>query len=308
MLIPLYTLLGVHLGADPSQVLAVRCLGEKIRIEVIYRDFSKWVETDVLPTSGVSGNGYRVGSETTVPSNSAAFVLESGIFLEGVHVEESEVMEKEALHRGAFQQYFAESQYVSSATVAFGTTMNGATTTIRLDEVTQPVSALYIMCRWKNDLERIHADPYGTYGYCPFNVGGWYSAGGTQLPLFEYAEIRTGSNNNVLKRVRVEQILWLEHARAFRGSPNVAVMKISFSHDPSRENAVLGYMDFSGLDKPVLSLTTRTNSTYTTVGALANLDIGTTSTTSLSDLQIDVIAKTVNQINFANGQMKHLIN
>lgn len=302
IIIPLYTLLGIHLGGDPAQVLAVRCLGEKLRVEIIYRNYDRWVEAD--------GTSFLVGPNGTSNSTVAGYVEEGGLFLEGVHVEESELLSMEALYRGAFQQYFSEQQYVSQYTLSSSTQLNGTSTaTIRLDEITQPVTSLYIMCRWAKDLDRTTAVTDGTYGYCPFNVGGWYSPGGVNLPVFEYVEIKTGSNNNVVKRVRVEQLMWLEHARAFRGSPNVAVMKVSFSHDASRENSVLGYMDFSGLDKPVLILTTRnvaTTGTYDgspTIGKASVIDIGVS-----GDMYIDVIAHTVNQINFASGQMKHLIN
>jgi hypothetical protein len=68
-------------------------------------------------------------------------------------------------------------------------------------------------------------------------------------------------------------------------------------------------MDFSGLDKPVLTLTTRNVASSNgydsspTIGEASVLDVGAS-----GDLLIDVIGFTDNQINQASGQLKHLIN
>jgi hypothetical protein len=120
-------------------------------------------------------------------------------------------------------------------------------------------------------------------------------------PIFEYAEIRCGTNSSAQRRTRVEYLVQYEHCRAFRGSPGLAIMKISYCHDASRENAVIGFNDFSQQDKPILVLTTRTitvPASLGTVGAAAIADIGVS-----SDLVCDVIADTVNELIFAQSQV-----
>src|SRR5690606_27510985 len=72
-------------------------------------------------------------------------------------------------------------------------------------------------------------------------------------PIITHLEGRVGSNAFWLKKTRVQHLLDYERARVFKGSGvqptatgNIAAPAIpivSFSHDPTRENAALGFID-----------------------------------------------------------------
>jgi hypothetical protein len=167
-IIPLYTLLGLHLDADPSQVLAPRALGEKLRIEIVYRSKDYWVETDSLT--------YKVN---TVASTSAAvtdyaIAGECGVLMEGVYLSDQDAAANEQLYRGMLRYVFSDWQHNSSAVLPAATALNGTTFSIPLNDISQPVKALYILCRWSADLDRVAGGTSGTYGCNRYNgkIGG----------------------------------------------------------------------------------------------------------------------------------------
>ena len=110
--------------------------------------------------------------------------------------------------------------------------------------------------------------------------------------------VKVGANSFLLKPTHVDTLLTYEHARHFKGSNAPAILKWSYSHDPTRENAVLGFIDPSQTDRPQLILSLQTSGptlNYATIDAAATADIGINSA-----LVVDVLAFTKNRLHFDN--------
>jgi hypothetical protein len=295
--VPLIAFLGVHLWGHPSQIIALRALGEQIRVEVVFRHRDYWTETD---------GTFTVNGTASASASLSDWVAtgDSGLLVEGCYVTDQEQAALEQVYAKTHRHVFSDWQMnTNTSPLVYNLALDTLqTVTIPLSGINQPVKALYVLPRWTQDLNRTSATAAGTYGMNRYNLGGWYNAAGSYLPIFEYAEIRCGSNAYAVKRVRVEHLVDYEHARSFRGTRGPAIMKISFSHDPSRPNAVLGFQDFSQSDNPQLILYTRTQSSGVTIGSMAAADIGVANDSSAT-LTIDVYADTVSQVIISNHQI-----
>jgi hypothetical protein len=302
--LPLWTLLGIHLGGDPSQILPVRSLNERLRLVVTFSDADKIMESD---------NTYDFvgGSVVAQPPAASLFFADSYLYVEGKHIANREREAHAAASRAPHLMLFREHQYVEHRRVPAATPLTGGFFDVEMGEITQPVVALYIMLRWADDLDRVDGGAGGGRGRNLWNVGGWMNPGGatdnTGLPIVKFIEGRAGSNLLWLQKTEVEHLLDYERLRAFQGSGlqggGPAIPAISFSHDPSANNACLGFVDFSQSDRPKLRLYWNEEHGSATVGAAANVDIG-----SVSDLDVLIVADTISQISVANAQLVRPIN
>lgn len=299
-IIPLYTLLGVHLGGDPSQTLGVRMMAERFRLECRMSAVNTLMESDgtySFQTAAVVGQPPPAAGHWLAP--------DSSMYVEGKHIIDSERRMMEEIYRAPRRYFFRDYQHATPVRVLGTQGLNtGTTVDIPLREINQPVVGLQVHLRWAADLDRVEGGAGGTRGRNRFNYGGWFNPGGAitnaGLPIVAFVEGRVGSNAFFLRQTRVEILIRYEKARAYKGSGvengSVAIIHFAFSHDASRENAQLGFIDFSQLDNPVLRLTFNTDSGHATINAAATADIGQN-----SDLDIQVVADTFNQLNFAKS-------
>lgn len=313
--VPLLTLLGLHLGADLSQTIMQRAMTERIKIEIKFAP----VETLFFANGTFSCPDSAVASAT--PSADTVFE-EVFLTLEGVHLVDEERKAHEMIYKQPRRYMFREAQYCTPVRVPGATTLNGSVIDISLREINQPVVALYVIIRWAADVDRVVGGAGADQGRRLFNVRGWYNPGAsatpTGQPIISHIEGLSGANIQFLKRTRVSRLLEYERARVYKGKtilprdveeiPGAAIPHVSFSHDPTKENAVLGFIDFAQMDSPKLRLTFFSQAvggvaTNATINAAATVDIGTN-----SDLEITVVADTFNQLNFARNAMARPLN
>lgn len=312
--VPLLTLMGLHLGADLSQTLFVRAMTERWRITIKFSPVNSLYEADgtfMVPAGG---------AQLAIPVASTVFT-ECYLLAEGVHVADSERKVQEQIYMSPRRMLIREHQYCTPIRVSGATSLTaGAQIDISLREINQPCTSIYVLFRWATDLDRICGGAGGSLGTNRFNVNGWWMPGGTLTtaangPIITHLEGRVGSNAFWLKKTRVQHLLDYERARVFKGSGvqptatgNIAAPAIpivSFSHDPTRENAALGFIDFSQSDNPVLRVYFGHQGVAgpATINAAATTDIGAN-----SDLEVLVIADTITQLNFARGAALRLAN
>lgn len=287
--IPLYTLLGLSIGSDASQSLFVRGLGERLKLKIKFRPFDKWIEANGTITS---------------PTTDTVVLADSNLLAEYEHVYDDERAQLEEIYSMPRRYVFSEQQYYSfriPATQTLGTTLS-----FTLRNFDQPAYIAAILFRWAADLDRVNllADPglvEPTFGFRLFNVDDWYNQGS---PIITHVAVKVGSNNYLLKRTPVQRLISYEHHRSFKGSADIAMPTWTYSHDPSRPNAVLGFVDPSQMDQPTLELTTSTSTgPWATVGAAATALLGAS-----SDLDVMVVLFTHNQLNFDKHQVRHPFN
>jgi len=288
--VPLYTLLGLHIGADPSQSIFVRGLGERLNLRIHFRPFNKWIEAN--------------GSLAS-PTSATTVLSDSYLLCEYEHVYDDERAKLEQIYSMPRRYVFDEYQYNSTVRIP-GTQALSGSLDVELRNFNQPVSFWVVIFRWAADLDRVNllADPglvEATFGFRAFNVDDWYNAGD---PLISHVTVKSGSSNFILKRSPVQRLVTYEHARVYKGSNDVGVISWSHSYDPSRPNAVLGFVDPSQMERPVLTLEfSGTAAAYATINAAATALLGAN-----SDLDVTVLAATKNQLNFDNHQVRHPFN
>lgn len=312
--IPLLTLMGLHLGSDLSQTLFVRAMTERWRITIKYSPVDTLYDangTFAVPAGAVAA---------AIPTASSVFT-ECYLLAEGVHVADSERKLQEEIYMKPRRMLIREHQYCTPVRVSGTLSLTaGATVDISLREINQPVVAIYVLFRWAADLDRRTGGVGGSTGCNRFNTSGWWVPGGTlttaaNAAIITHLEGRVGSNAFWLKKTRVQHLLDYERARVYKGSgvqaiatgnvPAPAIPTVSFSHDPTRENASLGFVDFSQSDNPVLRVYFGHQgvSSAATINNAATTDIG-----GNSDLEVLVIADTITQLNFARGAALRLAN
>jgi hypothetical protein len=311
--IPLISFLGVHCLGDPGQSLFVRGLAERIRLAITFAAANQLCEVEpaaapgfTFTTAGVQGN----------PPPAAGWFLECSLYCEGRHIFDAERMDMENLYRQPRRYFFREAQVSNPMFFAAAATPGTiATTTIR--EFTQPTVALYLLIRAEDDLLRICSNgvALSSFGRNNYNFSPWFAPGGVQnCPLIKTAEITAGSNMWLLKPTDITNLLTYEHQRCYKGSgvesTAPAIPHISFSMDPTMENAQLGFVDPAQMDNIVLRLTL--NSQFFFISAPPGLVLTSAATVgdvmtgvigSASRLQIDVVADTFNELNFGKAMV-----
>lgn len=78
--------------------------------------------------------------------------------------------------------------------------------------------------------------------------------------LFTTVQIKSG-NNVVYESMPVEELMWSERNRYFKGYPGIAILVFNFSRQPTMSNAYLGGIDFSLLVSPISSKRCSTTAT-----------------------------------------------
>jgi len=199
---------------------------------------------------------------------------------------------------------FQDFLHVSRFEIPSTTKLNGsAKVIISMRDATMPVNWASIMQRWKEDIERVAGGVGGTRGQNMFNFGALIPAGFSK-PLAATYAIRAGANNFILQQTDVEVLLKCEHRRRFKGSlPQVAaIVHIAHSLDPSLDNAVLWFIDYSQADNVQLEIIMRD---FTGVfGAAASVaDASLVDINQVSAIYVDVDLACVNQLNYASSQV-----
>lgn len=174
VLIPFLTLLGLHVGADPSQCFYIKGLGQRLHFEIDFEPTYHIIEGDGNVELG-SGLGTAVTSTTALPT--AGTVIQEGhLYPEYQFITEDE----EAVHEQNWalnRRYpFNEAQYVFQHLVPAATALNGADYVaqgLRFDGINQPVKTIYVYFRWANDLNRDFQGANGSRGRNLWNYGGW---------------------------------------------------------------------------------------------------------------------------------------
>jgi len=90
--IPFLTLLGIHLGGDPSQALFLRGLGERVRFEIDMESGVHWLEGD---------DGYVITGGATHAEGAAAPLLvnQAHLLCEYEHLYDEERMQQENIYK-----------------------------------------------------------------------------------------------------------------------------------------------------------------------------------------------------------------
>lgn len=171
IIIPLLTLLGVHLYGDPSQNLFLRGLGEKVRVEVDLAPFNTLYEIS-RPTATLEA--------ITAPAATAVFT-EQSLYVEGQHLYETERQALEQIYAQKRSYTFDEIQRSVRLVVPGSTTLASGQISATLDNISQPTQSIYVLLRWEQDLIRtaglgvVSALTSWPQGRDYTNVGGWYN-------------------------------------------------------------------------------------------------------------------------------------
>jgi hypothetical protein len=301
---PYYTLLGLHIGADPSQNVFVRGIGERIKLQLEMTPLNQWVEADT--TFGSVNTGVAGAGASTLTGD---VVRSANLYCEYQHLYDFQ-RARLAQEYSNFRRYVfndIQNHGPNQSIAAAGTLLNGSTTfAVPLRELTQPVETLVILPRWANDLNRLVTQAGGSRGRNNWNFG-WFNPGGVAVnfPIIQSVLVQSGTNNFALRQTDVENLYLYETSRKFQGSNSLrpAILPWTYSHDPSMENAVLGFLDFSQADAPQLVVQFSNVAALADIAAAAIDDIGVS-----SGLDISVVAFTVNQLNFNKKQIRRPYN
>lgn len=253
---PFYTLLGLHIGGDPSQNIFVRGIGERIKLQLQMTGLNQWVEADGTFDSG--NTGVVAAGAATVTGD---VVRAADLYCEYQNIYDFQRMSLEMVY-SQFRRYeFSDQQpHGPGATVVGGATLlNGASTAnVQLREFTQPIETIVVLPRWAADLDRRVTGAGGTRGRNAYNFG-WYNAGGVaaNLPIIDRLQVTSGPNNFALRSVDVETLFEYEMSRKFKGSNRTrpSILAWTYSHDPTMENAVRTFIVFPLLTVLVVRLT-----------------------------------------------------
>lgn len=279
---PMITMLGLRLHGDFSQALYVRGLNDFLTIDVDLEAAANVIETD-----------------GTLPTEPAAGWYQNGVLhVEGYHINKEErKMLVETYKMRPFSINFDDQQYSSRFEIPAAQALP-STVTFNLSNINQPVTCLMFVFRWVADLSRVAGGAGGTRGRNLFNVAGWYNpAGGATNAIIDTVQIKSG-NNDVLSTTPLERLIQYQHARDFKGDMGIAIPAVSYSHDASMVNAVMGFISFDQIEQPRVTLALRVptlGTAHATVGAASTADIGASSA-----LQVDVVGFTKMDIDQAN--------
>lgn len=293
--VPLFTNMGFRLHGDPSQALYTRGLNDLLTWRIKFRAAADIIETD--------------GTLPTAPANG---FLQSGRMIQvGQHIQEDErQMLLSFYSQHAFAIHFDDVQYASRITIPAATALPGSLL-FPLTNITQPVTSLFFLFRWRNDIERTVPSAFGTQGKDLWNWTGAYNAGGgTQEPIIASLRLSTG-NTDIVKTVPIKRLLGWQHYVDFQGPANTPSAGYSYSHNPAITNSCLGFVSFEQIERPQLTINLQVppaGVAFATVGAAANADIGTAAGSSDSDLLCDVIAFTKNEIAVAKYLLARAFN
>lgn len=318
IVVPLLTLMGLHARGDLSQTLMVRAMTERWRMTVKFSPVNTVIDNTTAGTISIP----PAATAAAVPLASTALFSECYLYVEGIHIADDERKLQEKIYMQPRRMLIREHQYCTPVRIPGTLSLSGTTVDISMREINQPVVGIYVFLRWAADLDRT-TSPGGSGGCNRFNTRGWFNPGGsitaTGAPIISHLEGRVGSNGFWLKKTRVEHLLDYERVRLLKGSgvsasatgqiPAPAIPAVFFSHDPTRENAAFGFIDFAQTDNPVLRIYFQNvgsiNSVLgnATINNAANVDIGTN-----SDLEVLIVADTLTQLNFQKGAALRVAN
>lgn len=293
--VPIFTCMGFRMHGDPSQGLYIRGLNDVLKWTFIMRAANLIIETD--------------GTMPTTPA-ATGFLSEGNMVQVGQHIQEDErQMLLSFYQENAFSIHFDDQQYASEIIFPFNQPIPSTVTT-QLLNITQPVTAMFFIFRFRNDVERVAGDANGTRGRDWWNWGGVYNAGGgVQDSIIDTIRISSG-NNDIEKTIPVDRLKGFQHYTDFQGPANTPLAGISWSHDASQPNAVLGFISFEQIERPLVSVSFKvpqTGTAFATVGAAATADIGS-GASSASDLKLQVLAFTKNEIAVAKYLLSRAFN
>ena len=293
--VPLFTNLGFRLHGDPSQALYTRGLNDLLTWNIKFRPANEIIETDgtlpLPPANGFLSNGHMIQV--------------------GQHIQEDErQMLLSFYSQHAFAIHFDDTQYASEIIIPFNTALP-STFAAPIMNITQPVTSLFFLFRWQDDLRRVAGQANGTRGRDLWNWTGAYNAGGgTQEPIIASLQLSTG-NTDILKAVPIKRLTGWQHYVDFQGPANTPSAGYSYSHNPSITNSCLGFISFEQIERPRLTINLQVppaGVAFATVGAAAAADIGSNPAASESNLVCQVIAFTKNEIAVAKYLLARAFN
>lgn len=249
-----------------------------------------------------------------VTETAATLIVDSSLLSDTQHILDDERAQLESIYSAPRRYVFDEQLFANdipvAATQALPSTLSGGTL-MALRNISQPVTAWAFLFRWADDLARQTGGAGGSRGFNPNNIAGWFNSGGNLTPVISRLGISVGSNAFYWRTQRINRLLEYEKARSFKSSGGQAMVVLAYSWDPTRPNAVFGFVDPSQTDVPQLilefvspfDLVAGAPSGFTTLGQVSNNDIG-----SVSGMTVMPFAFTKNQINFDNFSMFHPVN
>ena len=197
---------------------------------------------------------------------------------------------------------FNEVQYATSFYIP-GTTVLPSTVSFELTNITQPITYLVFVFRAAADLQRVAGGAGGTRGYNPYNWAAWWNAGGgNQNEIVHAIQVKSG-NNEIIAWEPARRMVNYQHATDFSGDITSALPAVSWSHDASQVNAVLGAISFDQIDRPrcwIFFQQPTLGTAFTTVGAAVNADIGGGGGSPAGDMYLDVLGFTKGNVDVAN--------
>lgn len=309
----LLTLLHFGLGGDPGHAFPIRMLGEKVKISIKFRPASQWATSfnaGGVTVTGSSGSSAITTTTINAPNIFNTTSINPGLYIEGQHIFEDERQMHEALACKPRRMLFSEQQLVKNVRFGAAQSTVNQVLTVEMRELTQPVASAFVLIRWGDDLDRTCGDVARGVGrgYDPWNVGGWYDNAGTvpatNLPLVRSMRIDSGGTLFPLQETEINTLLQYEHSRKFKGTWSAAIPHWTYSHDPSRPNAVLGFLDFSLIDNPRMRLTLQNPGASATIGAAAVNDTAS----ATSELDITVVCFTHNLLHTHQNALFHPFN
>lgn len=234
VILPFITLLGMHLGCDPSQNFYVRGLGERLHLEIDFEPFFHWLQGDGNVELGTA-LGTAVTGTTALPTAGTA-VQEGHLYCEYQFITEEEEAAHEAIWSMQRRYLFNEAQYVFEHTIPATTVLNGNDIIqqgLRFDGINQPVKSIYLYFRWRDDVTRDFQGANGARGRDMQNIGGWQNPGGivANRSIFDQVSLRVGNDNFALRPVPIETLDEYEHTRKFlsTGSGGVLYWTVIFT-------------------------------------------------------------------------------
>ncbi len=149
---PLYTLLGFRLHGDPGQGMFVRGLNDYLTLRARMRPVERVIETDGTVPTAIAGGFYQSGV----------------MAMTGYHINNDERDRLVDTYTSApYPIHFDDQQYSSEMRIPATTALSGGVQTFRLLNINQPVTALFVIMRWADDLNRKLGEANGSRGFNP---------------------------------------------------------------------------------------------------------------------------------------------
>lgn len=303
-----------------SNALMVNALSGKLAVELTFEPhqnlIQQWAPGPVAATglpASVAGIASPGWTDATFFDNALGHGCQ--LRVEYIHVISTERATVGSLYRSGdgLRYLITEIQKHTGEVVAGTTAITGGTeVNFKLQNISHPVFAVFLMFRWQNDLTATYQTTpaiNNSFGRNWFNVSGWWMpSGGTlpERPIFRDLYIKS-NNYFLMNEGHMKHYLFGQQGRFFNNgsSAAVAIPSFSFSQVPTALGCTYGQLDFGTIDQPMVHLPFNgdATATYATINAVAVADIG-----SNSNLKIDLVTFTNNNVDVSQYDMSKPFN